>query len=149
MMVQISKKEKKQMSILTMNKNENVPELHYRVLLSNGDTVFQDNLKDHRHPWVRLQNVMKEDPAIKIQRLDLYLNDRLIITTPENKEGYFFGKKLIKVWLSRKEPINSVGIGFFDGTCVKVMWLKLPELNVSLSEERSVEKAGFMFIKNN
>jgi hypothetical protein len=71
------------------------------------------------------------------------------MTTPENKEGYFFGKKLIKVWLSNKQPVNSTGIGFLDGTCVKIMWLKLPELNISLSEERSIEKAGFMLIKNN
>lgn len=122
------------------------PKIRFLASLSDGRTVIQDERANERHAWARLTNWLKCNPTIKITELRLQAPNGVNIAMPCNKPGYFFGQKRHSVW--RGPQSNYLGIGYYDGDKVLVVWHKQPNFDHAFTEERTVENAGFFLIRN-
>lgn len=112
-------------------------EAHWVARLSNGETVYQDDLRpDESIPsaWIRLADYVREH-GLSITALWLEFRDNIQKPLPENAEGYFFCKSAGAVW-----PGDST-IGFYIIGClvrdkVRCQRWKIPELLVCETEIR-------------
>jgi len=130
--------------MLSFEKN-NTPEIYFKAELSDGKCVFEDN--GSPNSWLRLSDFIKQNPGIKITKLNLFRGNQLICDTPENQKGYVFGKKQIKTWPSQQK-CSLIGIGYLDNDNVNIHWLQLPLLNNGYLETRTKDQAGFFLIQN-
>lgn len=133
--------------ILAFETTKQTPSIRFLASLSDGRTVIQDNRGNGvEHAWKRLGNWIKANPNITITELRLQGPKGVDVKTPANQQGYFFGQKMQAVW--RGTQFNAVGIGYYDGEVISVIWHKVPQFNQSYSETRTVANAGFFLIQN-
>lgn len=125
---------------------DTTPSTRFVVSLSDGRTVIQDNRPNARHAWARLSQWMKENPDISISNLRLQGPNGVDIPMPPNQKGYFFGQKHMAVWGSVQ--FNYIGVGYYDGQRINVVWHRQPKFDHSQTEERTVAEAGFFLIEN-
>lgn len=126
--------------------NENTPDVRFLASLSDGRTVIQDDIKDKRHAWLRLQKFLESNTELSITGLRLQCGDKTIATMPSNQQGYFFGMKGRKVHPGGEA--HYVGLGYYDGQVVTVNFHRLPNLDHMFSEDKTRAQAGFMLIEN-
>lgn len=80
-------------SIVTKRVTEYVPRNKWIASLSNGETIFEDNIPGEISSWNRLRDYVKEN-NLSITRLRLQLG-ALEVTVPPSKQGYLQKKKMI------------------------------------------------------
>jgi len=122
------------------------PKIRFLASLSDGRTVIQDNQPNKRHAWARLSKWLDENPGITVTGLRLQGPRGIDIKMPPNQRGYFFGQKQHCVWGGPQ--YNYLGIGYYDGNKVNVVWYRQNKFDHSFTEEKTVEIAGFFLIKN-
>ena len=122
------------------------PAVKFLVSLSDGRTVVQDDRSNERHAWARLEKWLKANPGVSITGLRLQGLKNVDIKMPAYQKGYFFGQKQQAVWGGPQQ--NYIGIGYYDGQVINVVWHRQPLFDHSFSEERTVANAGFFLIQN-
>lgn len=122
------------------------PKIRFVASLSDGRTVFQDNRPGKQHAWARLAEWLKVNPDISLTCARLQGPKGIDLKMPKNQKGYFFGNKNTAIWGGPQHKY--VGIGYFDGQKVNVMWYKKPRFDHLFAEERTVVEAGFLLIQN-
>lgn len=133
-------------SLLTFSVTDETPKIRFLASLSDGRTVIQDNRSGAQHAWIRLARWLKDNPKITVTGIRLQGPNSIDFKTPSNQSGYFFGQKQYAVWGGPQH--NYIGIGYYDGQKVNIIWYRKPKFDHSFSEERSVAEAGFFLIKN-
>lgn len=122
------------------------PQVRFLASLSDGRTVIQDNRPKIPHAWSRLNDWLKKNPGISITNLRLQGPKNVDISMPQNQKGYFLGHKHCGVWGGSQS--NYIGIGYFDGETVNIVWHRQPLFDDSMAEERDIAGAGFFLIQN-
>ncbi len=133
-------------STLAFVATSKTPDIKFVASLSDGRTVIQDDRKNERHAWVRLADWLKINTDISISNIRLQGPKGIDIKMPSNQKGYFFGKRQQAVWGSSQQ--NCIGIGYYDGRKVNIVWYLQPKFDSSFTEERDVAKSGFFLIRN-
>ncbi len=133
-------------SLLAFNVTDKTPATRFLVSLSDGRTVIQDDLSGRKSAWIRLTEWLKANSDISISGLRLQGPNGVDISMPPNQKGYFWGNKQCAIWAGPQH--NYVGVGYYDGQKVNIVWHRQPNFNNSFTEERSVAKAGFFLIRN-
>ena len=131
---------------LAFDVTKETPPVRFIASLSDGRTVIQDDRSGQKHAWGRLAKWMKNNTSISISNIRLQGPNGFNVAMPSNQNGYFFGKKQIAVWGSGQA--NYVGVGYYDGQIVNVVWYKQPNFDHTATEERTAAKAGFFLIRN-
>lgn len=132
---------------LAFSVNKNTPITKFLASLSDGRTVIQDDIPGHGNAWIRLSEWLKINPQIKITGLRLQGPNGIEIKTPANQNGYFFGYQQKGSWGGPQ--YNYIGIGYYDGNRVNIMWYRQPNFDCVIPEQRTLQKAGFLLIRNN
>lgn len=132
-------------NLVSFEVTPSTPKIRFIASLSDGRTVIQDDRPKQCHAWIRLQRWLKENPSIAITNLRLQ-RDQLEIKMPANQKGYFYGNKSNALW--RGPQHNFIGIGYYDGYKVNIIWYHLPLFNKTQAEERTKEEAGMFLIEN-
>lgn len=133
-------------STLAFGVTSQTPEVKFLASLSDGRTVIQDNRPPQRHAWARLAEWLKINPDISITGVRLQGPNGVDIKMPPNQPGYFFGQKMQAIW--NGPQANYIGIGYYDGQIINVVWHKQPRFDHSFTEEKTVANAGFFLIQN-
>ena len=125
------------------------PRIRFLASLSDGRTVIQDDRPKTRHAWGRLGEWLKANPEICITELRLQgqPGSNIEIKMPSNQLGYFLGFKHQVVWPGASQH-TYLGVGYYDGSNVHIVWHRQPRLDHSYTETRSASAAGFFLIKN-
>lgn len=131
---------------LSFNVYDKTPPVKFVASLSDGRTVFQDDLFNVRHAWARLDDWLKSNKDIAISNLRIQGPNGIDLKMPSNQKGYFFGQKQYAVWGC--EQSNYLGVGYYDGQKISVAWYRQPNFDHSFTEERTVANAGFFLIRN-
>jgi len=132
---------------LAFEVTEQTPNIRFLASISDGRTVIQDNRDGNvRHAWDRLNQWIKVNPSLSITGLRLQGPNGVNVKTPSNQPGYFFGQKQQAVWCGPQS--NSIGIGYYDGEIVNIVWHQVPGFNRTYTETRTVTGAGFFLIQN-
>jgi hypothetical protein len=137
----------KKQDLISLNKQEDMMGLYFIAKLSNGETVYQDNRKNDRHAWLRLNDFLKANPELKIISLEIIKKNGKMYKSPENQSGYCFGLKKTKVYLAPGGEMDSVCYGHYDGEFCYITWLNSNGKVVS-REKRTKQGAGFFLICN-
>jgi len=124
---------------------KHTPQTRFLISLSDGRTVIQDNVPGQKHAWTRLGEWLKENKDTHITGMRLQKVGGDVITLPSNQDGYFFGNKQIGVWRGMRE--TCLGLGYFDGQMVNIMWYRQPNFDKVVEEQKTEIKAGFMLIR--
>lgn len=124
----------------------NTPVTRFLASLSDGRTVIQDDRPGSPHAWRRLAGWIKSNSHIKITEMRLQLGQRQPIAMPPNERGYCFGKKGVMVQGGSNSDF--VGVGYYDGQNVNLVWYRVPDFGYSFTETRTRENAGFLLIEN-
>jgi len=122
------------------------PSIRFLASLSDGRTVIQDNRPGARHAWARLAEWLKVNRDISITELRLQGPNGVDIKTPANQPGYFFGQKKNGVWGGAQ--FDYIGIGYYNGQDVPVIWHRIPGFDHSFTEIRDIANAGFFLVQN-
>lgn len=138
--------ETKNDSTLAFGVTDKTPTVKFLASLSDGRTVIQDNRPGTRHAWARLAQWLKNNSNISITGLRFQGPKNVDIKMPPNQKGYFFGQKQNAIWGGLQS--NYIGIGYYDGLGVNVVWYRQPLFDHSFTEERTVANAGFFLIQN-
>ncbi|KKN91282.1 hypothetical protein LCGC14_0221500 [marine sediment metagenome] len=133
-------------SNLAFGVTSTTPEVRFIASLSDGRTVIQDDRPGKEHAWIRLSKWIKANSNISISNLRLQGLKGKDIKMPPNQKGYFLGKKQNATWGGSQS--NYLGIGYYDGQIVNVVWHRQPKFDHSFTENRTVANAGFFLIKN-
>jgi hypothetical protein len=133
-------------AILAFAVTDAVPTNRFVVSLSDGRTVIQDDRPKERHAWVRLAKWLGANKDISISNLRLQGPKGVDIPMPPNQKGYFFGQKHMAVWGGAQ--FNYIGIGYYDGQKINIVWYRQPGFDHAQTEERTVADAGFFLIRN-
>lgn len=133
-------------SSLAFDVEDTTPPVRFLASLSDGRTVIQNNCRDQKHAWIRLEKWLKSNPDISITEVRLQGPNNVDIKMPSNQKGYFYGQKQDAVWCGSQSSF--IGIGYYDGQIVNITWYRQPKFDQSFSEERTVAKAGFFLIEN-
>lgn len=72
--------------------NEHVPENRWIASLSNGETVFEDNMPGLKNAWERLRDYVEEN-GLSLTQLRVQFKNGSEVKLPPNQEGYFQKKK--------------------------------------------------------
>lgn len=137
---------------LAFEVSSKTPPVRILVSLSDGRTVIQDERGPTiRHTWIRLDEWLKTNKQnneldLKITCLRLQGPNGVDIPMPPNQKGYFFGQKHSADWGGPQA--NYMGVGYYDGQVVNIVWYKQPLFDASYGEERTVAEAGFFLIQN-
>ncbi len=132
---------------VAFNNTVDTPVVKFLISLSDGRTVIQDNRTGQQHAWTRLGNWLADNKHIKMTEARLQGPGGVDIKMPSNQNGYFFGQKQHAVW--NGPQYNYIGVGYYDGQKINVSWYRQPEFDHSFAEDRTIQNAGFFFIKNN
>jgi len=133
-------------SSLAFEVKPETPDIRFLASLSDGRTVIQDDRIGQKNAWIRLSKWIEDNHSISITNLRLQAPNGIDFSTPANQQGYFLGKKQHAIWGGPQS--NYIGIGYYDGQKVNIVWYRQPNFDHSFTEERTVEKAGFFLIKN-
>src|SRR5688500_10269504 len=79
--------------------DEHVPDLRWVAVLSNGETVYQDDDRPGIKPesaWIRLGNYVN-NRGLHIVALSFQFRSH-VISLPENADGYYFAKGALAFW---------------------------------------------------
>lgn len=133
-------------STLAFNATNNTPKVKFLASLSDGRVVIQDDRSKERHAWARLAKWLKANPDVSITGIRLQGPKGVDIKTPPNQKGYFFGQKQHAVWGGPQQ--SYIGVGYYDGQKINVIWHRQPLFDHSFAEERTVANAGFFLIQN-
>jgi len=131
---------------LAFNVTPDTPSVKFVASLSDGRTVIQDNREGQRHAWARLAEWMKNNKHIFMTELRLHGPNGIDIKMPSGQKGYFFGQKTIGVFGGFHG--NYIGVGYYDGEIVNIMWYRQPKFDQTQAENRTVAKSGFFLIVN-
>lgn len=131
---------------LAFNVTPKTLQVRFLASLSDGRTVIQDPGSGINSAWVRLDKWIKDNPDISITNMRLQGPQGVDIKMPPNQKGYFFGHKQSAVW--NGPQYNYIGIGYYDGQKVNIVWHRQPKFDHSFTEERTVANAGFFLIQN-
>jgi hypothetical protein len=131
---------------LAFSTTPQTPSVRFLASLSDGRTVIHDDRSGNKHAWARLGKWLKDNPNISITELRLQGPDGVDIKMPPNQKAYFFGQKHTAVWCGGQA--NYIGVGYYDGQKVNIIWYRQPLFDHSFAEERTVAKAGFFLIMN-
>jgi len=133
---------------IAFNLTENTPSVRFLASLSDGRTIIQDERSGTRHAWARVAEWLKANSNITITELRLQgaPGSSIEVKMPPNQQGYFFGFKRRAIW--RGLQSTYIGIGYYDGSKVRIGWYRQPNFDHSFSENRSVAEAGFFLIRN-
>lgn len=101
--------------ILCRKVDENVPKSRWIASLSNGETIFEDAIKDLPPTWERLSDyIIKNKLAITNLRAQL---GHLEVTLPPKQEAYIEKKKLISTVGMTKRFLC---IGYVQGSLCQI-----------------------------
>lgn len=131
---------------LAFEVTQQTPAVRFLASVSDGRTIIQDDQPNQRHGWARLEKWLKAHPDVSITGLRLQGPKGVDIKMPPNQKGYFFGHKQQAVWGGPQQ--NYIGIGYYDGQVINVVWHRQPSFDHSFTEERTVANAGFFLIEN-
>ena len=131
---------------LSFNTTSQTPSVRFLASLSDGRTVIQGPGSGRDSSWIKLTEWLKANPSISITELRLQGPKGVDIKMPPNQKGYFFGNN--RSALQGGGQSGYVGIGYYDGQRVNVVWHRQPSFDHSYAEERTVAKAGFFLIRN-
>ena len=138
--------ETKNDSTLAFGVTSRTPTVKFLASLSDGRIIIQDNRSGQRHAWARLTEWCKNNPNVSITGVRLQGPKGIDIKMPPNQKGYFFGHKQSAIWGGSQA--NYVGIGYYDGQKINVVWHRQPNFDHTFTEMRTVANAGFFLIKN-
>jgi hypothetical protein len=119
--------------------------MHLEISMTDGTILTTENDK-FGQVWREVK--ARVDGGAIIERLRLTgMSQRADITTPSGMKGYFAMQKHL---LAYPEGIQTgfIGIGFYDGQQVSVVWASLPDGESIQTENRDVATAGFGLIQN-
>ena len=122
------------------------PKMRFLASLSDGRTVIQDDRPRQRHAWARLAQWLEANKDVTITGLRLQGPRGIDIKMPPGQKGYFFGQKKHVAWGGPQ--YDYIGVGYYDGNRVNVVWCRRPKFDHSFTEERTAESAGFLLIQN-
>ena len=133
--------------IVCTQPHETTPWARYVVSLSDGTTVYQDEIPHLERSWQRLCKYIKLND-LQIVDLKLCRESKSITIPGQNHRGYCYGNKGTAVWLTGVTEISQC-VGWLDeNDMCHLIWVKLPKFVETTIEVRSAEKAGFFLIKN-
>jgi len=119
---------------------------YFIATLSDG-TIFEENINDNPNSWYKLKDLLKDNKNLKIIGIQLQFDNSVGISMPNNKIGYFYGKRAVKVFPFGGES-HGIGVGFLrDDGLVDIEWYN-NNGNLLKRESRPEAKAGFFLIKN-
>ncbi len=133
-------------SALAFDVTPKTPKTRFLASLSDGRTVIQDDRKNQKSAWLRLAEWLKQNSDISITGIRLQGLKGIDKAMPANQRGYFFGNKHFAVYGGTQG--NYIGIGYYDGQKVNIVWYKQPNFDHTETEERTAGKAGFFLIQN-
>jgi hypothetical protein len=119
--------------------------MHLNISMTDGTILTTENDK-FGQVWREVK--ARVDGGALIERLRLTgMGQRADIVTPSGAKGYFAMQKHL---LAYPEGIQTgfIGVGFYDGNKVSVVWASLPDGESVQTEDRDVATAGFGLIQN-
>ena len=128
------------------------PDLHWRVFLSNNETIFYDHREDLIPCWFRLKNYVAQN-NLKIERISLHFRSNSLVF-PVEKAKYYFHSKAIGAtaclegygsWGTSCDDLWKFGYSN-DGKTVHITSYRVPELLLFFNETRQIEDCGGLLI---
>ena len=117
-------------------KDEYINEIpHWIVILSNGETIYQDDR--HGNSWLYLKNYVINN-ELKIERLCLEFRSNMVETL-RNQDGYFFINKASKNFYGQESLMYI--IGYLKDCVVYTESYEIPSLVLMESGSRTMENA--------
>lgn len=125
-------------------------EPYLKVLLSNGEVIFQDDYTQDEPFWTRIQRYSKQNNLYAIH-MNLNYGDNCIDVIPTNSDGLFFRRGIIASMFVSTDPniapipgarSKSFVIGWYDKSkeILHTHTYKLPELELHLIEARDINQ---------
>lgn len=122
----------------------------WRVLLSNGETIVQDDGRPGGEPpsaWLRLGDYVREN-GLSIRKLWLqFRSNKQEQILPEDAEGYFFSKGILGSFNGGSSRHYYV-LGYLSENRLYLTQIAVPELLVMEKEERDPATADKTLIRN-
>jgi len=123
---------------------------YWRVTLSNGQMVFQDDGRpglEISSAWIRLANCLRDNPQLGITRFGVYFasNSHFL---PDGQEGYYFSKGTLQ-GLGASSSLDYYVMGWLEGPThnqydpVHFQWVKVPELIPIKTYNRPIVECPF------
>ncbi len=133
--------------VVCTQSHETTPWTRYVASLSDGTTVYQDEIPNLERSWQRLRKYIKLH-NLKITNLELRREKKAITIPGENHRGYCYGNKGTAVAYTGVTDISQC-VGWLDkNDMCHLIWVKLPKFIETIKEVRSAKKAGFFLIRN-
>lgn len=116
-------------------------EARWTVLLSNGETVIQDDGRPGTNgsAWQRLATHLQDLNAVRITAMNVQFRDQPPFCLPDNAEGYFFRKSAGAFAFCNEATVQSYLVGYLRDGKVWVFRIRVPEMLVSGGETRDPE----------
>lgn len=130
-------------TILTKRVNEHVPEDRIILSLSNGETIFEDNIPQLKCFWLRLKDFI-ETTEVKIVKFRYQSKAYGFQEFPPNLQYYYYMKR--KYGIIGSEYMQEIKIGCSeDGENIVGFTMGYGK---TTPFEMTLEKGGFGLIKN-
>lgn len=130
------------------------PDLHWRVFLSNNETIFYDHRQDLDPCWLRLKKYI-HDNNLKIDKISLNFRSNIVFF-PVEKAKYYFHSKAVGAtaclegfgsWGTSCDDLWKFGYSN-DGKIVHIVSYRIPELLPFFDETRNIEDCTNVIIPN-
>lgn len=119
----------------------------WRVNLSNGATVFQDDYRPgllEHSAWTRLRNYIHTNPNIAITNMLLQFRSHVVLIANQ-QDLYYFSKGVLANPRFSQECFIA-GCDSIHAGDVKICWYSIPELEIVDQEVRKVNSNNAQFI---
>lgn len=104
-----------------------IPADRWIATLSDGTTVFQNDIPGKPTAWVRLQ-VYLEERGLHITNLRLQACGLNITLAPHDAvEGYWHSRRVTRLLAQVNAEDHFIGIGYVCQDKVHIMWIKIPD----------------------
>jgi len=133
------------MAKVSFKKNNDL-NIYFELHMSDGSVIYEDN---QPRCWAVICDFIKNNKNLKVTKLTLKKDSQnIILNTPENQLGYFYGKKILRDMIQNKTD-EFIGMGYYDGDNVFVKWFNILDFSKCVNEIRTKQNAGFFLLENN